>query len=70
MRAPGAHSADFSAKFSEIEFMQYRSPVGVPNPSGNTWPRCEPQFAHRTSVRAMPSELSSISCTASGFTDS
>lgn len=69
-RASGSHSAGFSEKFSEIEFMQYRSPVGVPKPSGNTWPRCEPQFAQRTSVRTMPSDLSSISCTASGFTDS
>lgn len=65
------HSASlFSEKFSEIEFMQYRSPVGVPNPSGNTCPRCEPQFAQRTSVRAMPRESSSSSCTASGRTDS
>jgi len=69
--ASGHHSADDSAeKFSDSEFMQYRSPVGVPNPSGNTCPRCEPQFAQRTSVRTMPSDLSSMSWTASGSTDS
>src|SRR5690606_19151108 len=51
---------------SASEFMQYLSPVGVPKPSGNTWPRCEPQAAQRTSVRTMPSVLSSMSSTASG----
>ena len=34
-----------------IELMQKRSPVGVPKPSGNTWPRCESAPAERTSVR-------------------
>lgn len=57
-------------KSRESEFMQYRSPVGVPKPSGNTCPRCEPQFAHSTSVRVMPRLLSSTSFTASGRTDS
>ncbi|CPU67576.1 Uncharacterised protein [Mycobacteroides abscessus] len=34
--------------------MQNRSPVGVWGASSNTWPRCEPQRAQRTSVRTMP----------------
>src|SRR5258707_14388048 len=33
--------------------MQYRSPVGL-GPSGNTCPKCPPQRAQCTSVRAMP----------------
>ena len=35
------------------EFMQYRSPVGL-GPSSKTCPKCEPQFAHITSVLVMP----------------
>src|SRR5512132_1554231 len=32
-----------SSSLSAAELMQYRSPVGR-GPSGNTWPRCPPQF--------------------------
>ena len=56
-----------SLNSSESEFMQYRSPVGVWYASSNRWPRCEPQFAQSTSVRVMPSVLSVLSSTASGF---
>ena len=54
-----------ASKVSETEFMQNRSPVGVCGASSNTCPRCDPHRAHRTSVRTIPSERSSISSTAS-----
>jgi len=40
--------------------MQYLRPVGA-GPSSNTWPRCEPQFAHWTSVLRMKKKLRSDS---------
>jgi hypothetical protein len=44
-----------------IELMQYLWSVGVSYPSpSKTWPRCEPQLAHRTSVRTLPKERSSM----------
>ncbi len=52
------------------EFMQYRLPVGVPNPSGKTWPRWESQRAQRTSVRSSPRLVSRRSVTADGSTQS
>jgi len=42
-----------SLYFIATELMQNRLPVGS-GPSSNTWPRCESQFAHRTSVRRIP----------------
>ena len=39
--------------------MQYRSRVGS-GPSSNTCPKCEPQFAHSTSVRRMNRLRSSL----------
>ena len=68
--ARGGVAHDSGENESDSEFMQYRSPVGVPNPSGKTWPRCDPQFAQRTSVRTIPWLRSSMSSTASGRTDS
>src|SRR5208282_403002 len=46
-------------KFVATPLMQYRRPVGG-GPSGNTWPRCEPQRAQCTSVRLMPHESSTV----------
>ena len=60
-----ARRQDFSVSLMLIELMQKRSPVGVPNPSGKTWPRCEPHVAQRTSTRFMPAELSSMYSTVS-----
>mgnify|MGYP003555690971 CR=1 FL=1 len=48
-------------------FMPYRCPVGA-GPSSNTWPRWASQFAHTTSVRAMPRLVSRRSSTAPGVT--
>ena len=48
----------------EMLFIQNRSPVGA-GPSGNRWPRCDPQRRHSTSVRTMPWLRSTISSTAS-----
>src|SRR5580704_8179952 len=45
--------------------MQYRSPLGF-GPSGNTWPKCPPQRAQCTSVRAMPKLRSVVVPTAVG----
>ena len=39
-------------------------------PSGNTWPRCDPQRLQVTSVRCIPCELSSISSTAAAVAGS
>src|SRR5271165_6337840 len=55
----------FGSSFSEAELMQYRSPVGR-GPSGNTCPRCPPQRAQCTSVRAMPRVRSVVVPTALG----
>src|SRR5205085_3312138 len=41
------------AKSREMEFMQYRCPVGA-GPSSKTCPRCEPQRAQLTSTRCIP----------------
>src|SRR5699024_3345976 len=57
--------APVGSKLSETEFMQNRSPVGVCGASSKTWPRCEPQLLHSTSVRTMPILRSSCSSTAS-----
>src|SRR5262249_43012445 len=47
------------SNFSASELMQYRKPVGC-GPSSKTWPRCEPQRRHLTSVRVIP-RLRSVS---------
>jgi hypothetical protein len=46
-------------KSSTTPLMQYRNPVGG-GPSLNTWPRCDLQRPHSTSVRFMPYELSDL----------
>src|SRR5262245_27229412 len=43
----------FGVNSSEMELMQYRSPVGG-GPSGKTCPWCAPQRAQTISVRIMP----------------
>src|SRR5690606_39860313 len=48
-RRGGGYSPETNVRLTE--FMQYRSPVGVWGASSNTWPRCDPQRAQRTSVR-------------------
>ena len=58
------HAYFCAIKWSDIEFMQYRWPVGL-GPSSNTCPRCPPQRAHTTSVRSIPRLLSVFSRTAS-----
>src|SRR4029077_9064181 len=47
---------------SDAELMQYRNPVGA-GPSGNKWPRWEPQRPQVTSVRTMPWLVSACSST-------
>src|SRR3989344_7680040 len=42
--------------------MQYRRPVGL-GPSLKTCPKCEPHFLHKTSVRLIPRDISSLSRT-------
>src|SRR5690606_17164000 len=54
------------SNFMESELMQYRSPVGG-GPSGKTWPRCESQTLHSTSVRTMPWLVSGSSRILSGL---
>ena len=63
-----AGSAAFSSSRDAL-FMQYRWPVGR-GPSGNRWPRWEPQRRQRTSVRIMPWLRSSMSSTAWASTTS
>ena len=48
--AGGYVTSDSGSRSSEIEFMQYRSPVGC-GPSGNTCPKWPPHRAHVTSTR-------------------
>jgi hypothetical protein len=53
---PGSHYlAAFSSttKVSESELIQYLNPLGA-GPSGNTWPKCESQTLHSTSIRVIP----------------
>ncbi len=48
---------------SAHELMQYRCPLGR-GPSLKTWPRCEPQRRHRTSVRTIKNARSRCNVTA------
>ena len=50
---PAKRYSGVGVKSSESELMQYRVPRG-PGPSSKTWPRCESQRLHRTSIRCMP----------------
>src|SRR3989344_5185776 len=69
MGAPPRQCQDFSSKSKQIEFIQYRLPVG-PGPSSKTCPKCDPHFLQTTSVRAMPCVTSSIRSTFSRFAGS
>ncbi len=65
----GRHVVSPGWKSIAAELMQKRSPVGC-GPSGNTWPRWEPQFRQRTSTRTMPWLASATRSTTSAFTGS
>ena len=58
------------AKSSEQEFMQYRFPPLSRGPSSKTCPKCAPHRLHKTSVRRMPSDVSSTSSICSRFVGS